>query len=152
MGIVKFHKIFKFGAFLGQFFRNSVHVWDNFTDFPKFGIKSRNSGGVRGISPPRLSFLLTPLPLSYKIKTDVQHNLTKNNGWKLRVYQNTLKFEIQGVHHFSTQEMVPIEATKSFRALSLSQLSDQDPCFFAIFGPVLLSKILNKIPKFFKTI
>ena len=37
-----------------------------------------------------------------------------------RVYQNTLKFEIQGVHHFSTQEMVPIEATKSFRALSLS--------------------------------
>ena len=43
-------------------------------------------------------------------------------GWAgpSRVYQNTLKFEIQGVHHFSTQEMVPIEATKSFRALSLS--------------------------------
>ena len=37
-----------------------------------------------------------------------------------RVYQNTLKFEIHGVHHFSTQEIVPIEATKSFRALSLS--------------------------------
>ena len=30
-----------------------------------------------------------------------------------RVLQNTPKFEIQGVHHFSAQEMNPIEAKKN---------------------------------------
>ena len=46
------YKNTKFGAFVGHFFQNSEHFWDNFTDFPEFGIKSQNSGGVRGISPP----------------------------------------------------------------------------------------------------
>ena len=76
-------------------------------------------GGYRGQT---LANTYNKLSISFNNweHTNAQNREILLKNKTVRVLQNTPKFEIQDVHHFSVQEMDPIEATKNFKALSLS--------------------------------